>query len=185
MKARIVLPVLVMSLVAACATLPSENATLPEAAVQGLGDSGRYAILNTSYAFATPANLAQRPVDSALAIAQAEYLAVDLTSNQRWREFSPIIAQGFLQARSEWRAAAGIAQDAPPQPVIGALFVARDGMLRGDTGGAAGALSAPIFVGGGEATLRRLSSLPYLPRTAAAARGAENELTRMQMAPDE
>lgn len=164
--------------VAACAA-PPPGAVLPETGL-GFGDPGRGAIGNTAYAFAVPANLAQQPAEAALAIAQAEYLAVDLTANQRWREFSPIVPMGFEQARPEWRAAIGIAPDAPPQPVIDALFAARDALLRGDATRAAAALPAPLFRDGGHAALARLAALPALPRTASAARSAEGELARMQ-----
>ncbi|MBR0647809.1 hypothetical protein, partial [Plastoroseomonas hellenica] len=125
---RIWAALLVVS-IAAC-TAPPPEATLPETI--GFGDPGRGAIANTAYAFATPATLAQHPAEAALAIAQAEYLAVDLIANQRWREFSPIVPMAFQQARPEWRAAIGIAPDAPPQPVIDALFAARDALQRGD-----------------------------------------------------
>ncbi|MBR0669378.1 hypothetical protein GXW71_33825, partial [Roseomonas hellenica] len=43
------------------------------------------------------------------------------------------------------------------------------------------ALPAPLFRDGGNAVLGRLAALPALPRTASAARGAENELARMQL----
>lgn len=166
--------------VAACATAPPPPvAVLPETGL-GFGDPGRGAIGNTAYAFAAPATLAQRPAEAALAIAQAEYLAVDLTANQRWREFSPIVPMAFQQARPEWRAAVGVAPDAPPQPVIDALFAARDALQRGDAARAATALPAPLFRDGGHAALARLAALPALPQTASAARGAENELARMQ-----
>lgn len=184
MNARLVPALVFLLALAACGT-PPPAASLPPDPGAGLADPGRGAILNTAYAFATPAHLARRPADAALAIAQAEYLAVDLNINQRWREFSPIVPQGFQQARPEWRAAAGIAPDAPPQAVIDALSSARNALLRGDATRAAAALPAALFAGGGGAALGRLAALPALPRTADAARNAENELARMSMAPDE
>lgn len=164
--------------IAGCAP-PRPVAMLPDTGL-GFGDPGRGAIGNTAYAFATPATLAQHPAEAALAIAQAEYLAIDLIANQRWREFSPIVPMAFEQARPEWRAAVGIAPDAPPQPVIDALFAARDALQRGDAARAAAALPAPLFRDGGNAALARLATLPALPRTASATRSAENELARMQ-----
>lgn len=184
MKARLIPALILLSTLTACGT-PPPGASLPPDSGAGLADPGRGAILNTAYAFATPAHLAQRPADAALAIAQAEYLAVDLDINQRWREFSPIVSEGFQQARLEWRAAAGIAPDAPPQAVINALSSARNALLTGDATRAAAALPTALFAGGGSAALGRLSTLPALPRTADAARSAENELARMSMAPDE
>jgi hypothetical protein len=184
MTARPIPVLILLAALAACGT-PPPAASLPPDPGAGLADAGRGAILNTAYAFATPARLARRPADAAIAIAQAEYLAVDLDINQRWRELSPIVSEGFRQARPEWRTAAGIAQDAPPQAVIDALSSARNALLAGDAARAAAALPAALFAGGGGAALGRLAALPALPRTADAARNAENELARMSMAPDE
>jgi hypothetical protein len=169
---------------AAC-TMPLPDVALPPVAGSGLADPGRGAILNTSYAFATAGRLAGRPADAAIAIAQAEFLTVDLVANQRWREYAPNVALGFRQARPEWRAAAGIAPEAPPQPVIDALFGAAAALGRGDANAAAAALPALLFQDGGAASLARLAALPALPLTATIARQAENELNRVQMQPDE
>lgn len=163
----------------ACGTVPPYVALPPDVGL-GLADPTRNAILNTAYAFATPGRLAREPADAALAVAQAEYLAVELSYGQRWREFSPIVPMAFEHARAEWRSAVGIAPDAQPQPVIDALFTARYALQRGEAARAAAALPAPLFQGGGEATLARLSALPALPATANAARGAESELWRQQ-----
>lgn len=161
-------------------TAPQPTAALPPEVGLGLADPARNAILNTSYAFAARANLAQQPADAALAVAQAEYLAVELPTGPRWREFSPIVPMAFERARAEWRGAVGIAPNAQPQPVINALFAARHALQAGDVARAAAALPAPLFQDGGQATLARLAALPALPLTANAARGAENELMRQQ-----
>ncbi len=163
----------------ACGTVPP-SAALPPDVGAGFADPTRNAIFNTSFAFRTPATLARQPADAALAVAQAEYLAVELPYGARWREFSPIVPMAFERARPEWRGALGIAADAEPQPVINALFAARYALQQGDMARATAALQAPLFLGGGEATLARLSTLPTLPMTAAAARGAEDELLRQQ-----
>lgn len=163
----------------ACGTVPPPAALPPDVGL-GLADPTRNAIFNTAYAFATPANLAQQPADAALAVAQAEYLAVELSYGPRWREFSPIVPMAFERARAEWRGALGIQANALPQPVINALFAARYALQQGDAARAAAALPAPLFQGGGEATLARLAALPPLPQTASAARGAESELMRQQ-----
>ncbi|MBR0646429.1 hypothetical protein [Plastoroseomonas hellenica] len=163
----------------ACGTVPPPAALPPDVGL-GLADPTRNAIFNTSYAFATPANLAQQPADAALAVAQAEYLAVELPYGPRWREFSPVVPMAFERARAEWRSAVGIAPDAQPQPVINALFAARYALQQGDAARAAAALPAPLFQGGGAATLARLAALPALPQTANAASGAESELMRQQ-----
>lgn len=192
MKLRIC-AVLLASSLAACATPPSATtpaspptpapqrapgATLPADVTRGVTDPARRAIFNTSYAFSAPRRLAGRPADAARAIAEVEFLTVDFGVDQRWREFPASVPLAFQNARPEWRAAAGIAADAEPQAVIDALFAARRALLQGDTAAAAAALTPPMFQGGGNATLGRLSALPVLRRTAAATRSAENELAR-------
>ncbi|HEY4252640.1 MAG TPA: hypothetical protein VGM87_15620 [Roseomonas sp.] len=180
MMTRIAAALLALS-AAACALPPQQaSVALPPDPALGLADPGRGAILNASYAFATRSRLAGRPADAAIALAQAEFLAVDLETNQRWREFSPVVPLGFQGARAEWRAAAGIAADAQPQAVINALTTARAWLVGGDAARAAAALPAPLFQGGGNAALARLAALPALPRTADAARSAETALMEMQ-----
>lgn len=165
-------------LLAACAAPVAQPVTWPVDATAGLADPGRQAILSTNYDFGRPSALAGRPAEAARAIAQAEFLAVDLEANPRWTAFQPRVAQGFRQARAEWRAAAGIAPDAPPQGVIDALMAARAALLAGNAGAAAAALPPPIFPQGGEAELRRLAALPPLPKTGRAASAAEAEMWR-------
>jgi hypothetical protein len=165
----------------ACAPLPPQDqAALPADVGLGIADPGRNAILNTAFVFSSASNLAGQPADAALAIAQAEFLAVDLNVNQRWREFSPLVQMAFTRARTEWRGAIGIQPDALPQAVINALFSARYALQQGDGARAAASLPAPLFQGGGQATLARLAALPPLPQTASAARSAEGELMRQQ-----
>ncbi len=55
--------------------VPIPSAVLPPDAVEGAGDPTRAAILNTAYAFGSPAGLAGRPDEAARAVANYEYLA--------------------------------------------------------------------------------------------------------------
>jgi hypothetical protein len=162
---------------AGCGTMPP-SASLSEQPLESFGEPTRTAIINTSYAFSSPANLAQQPADAALAVAQAEHLAVELAYGARWRQFSPLVPVSFETARPEWRAAIGIAPDAPPQQVINAMFQARRALLQNNLVDAQTALSGPIFTQGGQATLARLAALPTLPRTNYATSAAERELSR-------
>ncbi|MES2710914.1 MAG: hypothetical protein V4653_04990 [Pseudomonadota bacterium] len=162
---------------AACGTVPP-SASLTGQQMEGFGEPTRTAILNTSYASSSPANLDQQPADAALAVAQAEHLAVELAYGARWRQFSPLVPTAFEMARPEWRAALGIAENAPPQQVINAMFQARRALEQDNLVDARTALSGPIFTQGGQATLARLAALPALPRTNYATSAAEGELTR-------
>lgn len=168
--------ILVLAL-GACGT-PPPPASLPADAAWNFADPTRTAIFNTAYVFATPARLAQDPADAGLAIAQAEHVAVALRHDQRFIDFAPTPQLLFEIARPEWRAALGIADAAPPQAVIDALFSARRALLANDPAAAAAALRTPIFAEGGDAALTRLANLPPLPRTAAAAAAAASELQR-------
>ena len=161
----------------ACGTLPPP-ASLPADAAWNLADPTQTAILNTAYVFAAPARLARDPAGAALAIAQAEHVAVALRHDQRFIDFVPTPQLLFEIARPEWRAALGIADAAPPQSVIDALFSARRALQANDLAAAAASLHAPVFTEGGDAVLTRLANLPSLPRTAAAAAAAASELQR-------
>ncbi len=96
--------------------------SLPPDAVQGAGDPTRTAILNAAYAFGSPASLNGRPAEAARAVAQLEFLASEIPSGARWREFDPTVGLELRGARQEARAALGIAPEAPTQAVVDALL---------------------------------------------------------------
>lgn len=163
----------------ACGTVPP-SAELPSDAGWLFLDPTRTAINNTAFAFASPARLAGNPADAALAIAQAEHVAVALRHDQRYIDFSPTPQLLFAMARPEWRAALGVPEGIPPQVVIDALFSARRALQADDRMAAEAALRAPVFADGGAVALGRLADLPPLPHTAAAAAAAAGELDRPQ-----
>lgn len=155
---------------------PSDYASLPPDAIIGAGDPVRSAVVNVTTAFSDPAVLRNRPADAARAIAQMEYLTVELNHGARWSgvtTFSPLSAR----ARAEWRGVLGIAPDAQPQAVIDSLYGAARAMSYGQRDQAAAVLSPPLFREGA-ATLTRLASLPPLPATNAAAAEAANTVRR-------
>ncbi|HYF08953.1 MAG TPA: hypothetical protein VD970_15125 [Acetobacteraceae bacterium] len=154
----------------------SWSASLPPDSVQGAGDPARAALVRSAFAFNAPATYSGHPWDAARAIADVEFLAVEL-AGPRWVGL-PLAAAQLRAARPEWRRALGIAPDAPPQAVIDTLYGARRALLAGQPGAAAASLPAGLYTPGGAATLNRLASLPPLPLTAAAASNAEREATR-------
>lgn len=170
-----------LGLLAACNMPPPPVATLPDATGgRAILDPTRQAIFHTASAFASRTPMAGRPAEAAQAISEAEFLAVELRHNSRWTEMQPLATVAFEQARPEWRAALGIAADAPPQAVIDAMTRVRLAYAGQDTAAAAAALAPPLVTPGGRAALDRLAALPPLPRTARAASMAEQELWRIQ-----
>ncbi len=169
MMIRTVLSLAAMLAFGAC-TLPPppESASLPADAVIGAGDPLRSAVANTSVAFSSPALLAGRPAQAARAVAQMEWLAVEMPTNPRLTSVSPSIIGQMAAARAEWRAALGIAPNAQAQPVIDSLYAAARA-ISSRQGDPAAALASPVFPQGGQATLTRLATLPSLPLTNSAA----------------
>jgi hypothetical protein len=157
--------------------LPS--VALPPDAVEGAGDPTRAAIIGSAYAFGSPASLAGRPAEAAIAVANYEYLAVEIPTGPRWVGFSPIVGLELRRGLEDVRNAVGIAPGAPPQPVVDALYAASRALRAGNAEAARRLLSPPLFPAGGEATLARLSALPPLPRANFATSLAASEMNRL------
>lgn len=146
----------------------------------GFGDPVRGAALNAPWHFGDMPRYAGSPRDAALATVQLEFLADTLNTDPYW---SPLVS-GTVQvqlrmARQDLRAAIGIAPEAPPAVVMGALRTAADALAQGSPARAEAALAPPVFVPGGRATLQRLASLPRLPRLTEAAAAVSNEIYRI------
>lgn len=163
----------------ACApTTPPLFASLPPDAIVGAGDPLRSAVANTSTAFGTQRELAGRPAAAAQAVAQMEFLAVQVPNNPRYPNISPTVGIQLAEARQEWRGALGIPASQPPQAVINSLYAASRAMRAGQKQAAAAALPADVFPQGGETTLLRLASMPSLPLTNQAAVASTDVLRR-------
>jgi hypothetical protein len=167
------LPLAAVLAVGACALPPPPaTASLPPDAVVGAGDPLRSAVANTSVAFSNPDLLAGRPAQAARALAQMEYLAVEMPTNPQLTSVSPTVVSQMVAARQEWRAALGVPVGIEAQPVIDSLYAASRALGTGQAAAAAAALPVAIFPQGGQATLTRLAALPGLPLTNQAAVGA-------------
>jgi hypothetical protein len=168
---------LMLPLLAACAQGPlPDTARLPRDAVVGAGDPMRSAVISANAIFAQRSPAAGHPADAARAIAQMEFLAVDLPQNMSLTNASSTLLPDLNIARREWRGALDIAPDAPAQPVINALYAAGRALDAGNAEAAAAALPASLFRKGGSATVAQLASLPRLPNTAAAVATAQQSL---------
>lgn len=164
----------------ACATLPPvETASLPRDFVDGAGDPTRAAAISAGSAFSNPRHLAGQPSAAARAIAEMEYLAVELPSNPSVRNPNPTLQPEMQAARREWRGALGVAPNAPPQRVINGLLAASRAIQDGRQDALRNALSSDVFTAGAEGTVARLNALPPLPRTAQAASSAERSLNSL------
>lgn len=157
---------------------PQDYVFLPPDAVVGAGDPTRAAIINAAYAYGTPAALAGRPADAAVAVAQLDYLASEIPYGPRWREFDPTVGLLLQQARREVRGYFGISQEAPPQAVIDA-FYATARALRANDPAAVQRILAPSLVPNARQTLAHLSAMPLLPTANVATARAQQELDRM------
>jgi hypothetical protein len=158
---------------------PPEYVNLPVSAESaGLGDPTRGAILASSYAFGTPSSLAGDPAAAAQALAQLEYLTVELGFGGPWRDMQPGVSVELRQARAETRQALGFRGDASPQVAVNALYDAAAALRRNDRAAAGTSLAALAPQGGTDAALARLSDLPPLPRAASATARARDALNR-------
>jgi hypothetical protein len=168
-----------LPLLGSCAgSLPPPSVSLPPDAVEGAGDPTRAAIINTAYAFANPRALAGRPAEAARAVANYEYLAVEISTGPRWVSFSPLVGVELRRGLEEVRNAVGIAPSAPPQLVVDTLYAALRALHAADVEAARRVLSLPLFEAGSEATLARLTNLPQLPGAAFATSLAASEMNR-------
>lgn len=154
---------------AACEATPmprAEPVALPRGAIDGAGDPTRSAITNTAFGFGRGAPFAGEPFQAAEAVAQLEFLSNTLVTDPRF-SLDPLVAVRFAEARPEWRAAVGIAENAPAQPVIDNLFLFARGQAQ---------LSPALFAADAP---QRLAALPRLPRTNAATAAASQLLFRL------
>ncbi|MBO1079044.1 hypothetical protein [Roseomonas haemaphysalidis] len=143
---------LLLASLAACAT-PPPPATLPPAASRLDADPVRAAIRGAADAFAYPESLAGRPEAAAIAVAQLEFLAVEVMANRTSLRLSGIVGPALQAARVEVRDYLGIAPGAAPQAVIDALLATPPDLSR-----------PTLFTAGPAETLRRLSAMPRLPQ---------------------
>ena len=158
---------------------PGPSASLPRDATNGAGDPLQSAIMNAASSFGDTDRLAGRPELAARALAQMEYITIEVPQNVRFTSDASLASLQLVNARREWRAALGIPESVPPQPVINALFAAARAIEYGQ-GDPTSALTSPIFSRGGAATLAQLRDLPPLPRTNGAAVAALDAMRKVE-----
>ena len=159
----------------------------PAAAPAGLAGRGgqpgeqvdpvRTAIVASAEAFADGGlSLAGKPDAVAQAAAQLEYLVSALPGMRAYAAMPDVTLRRLGLARTELRAALGIAEAAEPQAVMQALLAAARALRAGNPRDAAQALPARLFRPGGSASVRRFAEPGPLPETAAATALARQDL---------
>jgi hypothetical protein len=160
---------------AACTVpAPIDTASLPPG-VFGAGDQDLPAVQLAQTAFVDTQRSYGNPAAGAEAVLALEYLAGEMNTGARWSGLSAGTKQDLLQARTDLRAAVGIAPDAPSQRVVDSLLQARNDLASGDTAAAEKALDNPAFPAGGAKTVEVLGNLPYVRMANVATREAAEE----------
>jgi hypothetical protein len=159
----------------ACAAPPEPVPPVPLQPRASAADPARQAVLSTAAAFADPTRLAGRPADAARAVAQFVWMRVALPRDQWWIGANPTLFFALDGGERELRGALGIRPEAGAAAVIAAFAQAATALEAGSRQDAAAALD-PVATDGGAAVLARLDPLPPLPRTAAAARFADQQM---------
>jgi len=149
---------------AGCASLPATRNTpfLPPGVFGVYEDNDTGAINQSAWAFASPANTSNNPIEAARAIIALEYLPGELSENPRWVGMSRSIKLRLGQAREEVRQIVGIRPDAPPQLVVNALLQLSWDLQTANQPAATQALQSPVFTQPPAMTLQSLSHLPYV-----------------------
>jgi len=176
MRSLAVLSLLALCL-AACATLPATEQTpfLPAGVYGVYQDNGTGAISQASWAFASPANTRNNPVDAAKAVVALEYLSGELRENPRWIGIDSSVDVHIGRARDQLRQILGIRPDAPPQIVVNTLLALAWDLRFGNQPAAMQVLASPLFTRPPAQTLQILSNLPYVQEANLATTRAANE----------
>ncbi|WP_159995724.1 hypothetical protein [Roseomonas sp. 18066] len=155
-------------LLAGCVA-PPPPVSLPPAAVTAAPNPTTAALRAAAAAFAAPGKLQGRPSLAALAVAQLEYLAVEMPSGRVSGDIG-MVAPMLLAARSEVRSWLGIDEAVPPQQVIDAMTAAAT--APGGEPVAPGQFPAGLSSAGPDGLWQRLGAMPRLPQANAATRMA-------------
>ena len=175
-RTRSIATVLCVTL-SACATAPPlmEPPALPPGVFGVYQDNDVGAVNQSSWAFAASRRTLNNPIEAARAEIAVEFLADELRINPRWVGMSGPAKLGMVQARADTRRALGIAPDAPPRIVVGALLRFIVALRAGDQAAAMKALDATVFTLPPSETMQILSNLPYIPSANQATRQVANE----------
>lgn len=157
---------------AACAGQPAAPpAQAPSPASAVTTDPIRAMAFDASGWFARPR--ANQPAQAARAIAEIEFLAVEVPRSPHFASRSPTGQTQLLQARNEARRELAVPANADGSAVMRALRDAATALEANDRAAAQAALPTSLFTAGPAATIQRLSRPPRVP----SARSALSSLT--------
>lgn len=146
----------------------------------GIGDPVRGAALRAPRNFGEPDRWVGNPANAALAVEQQEFLTSELPASPIYAPvLNPAVVQTLQQGRAEMRDYLGIPASADPQAVIEAMRRAGTTLRAGNQAGAEAALTGPAFPAGPKAVLARLSAMPRMPQTVAAAGMVASDFDRL------
>lgn len=166
-----------LALFACTPVIPPDTAIMPRTAAGTPIMSDQGAIQTAAYVLGDPSRTAGQPGEAARALAAVDYLAGALYSNPHWVGIPAITKIQMVQGREEERAYLGIAPAVPSQLVVDGLMRAATALDAGDTAAAEAALPASTFTLGPQATVARLTHLPYLQAANVAAQHANYDIT--------
>jgi hypothetical protein len=156
----IIATLLAASLLAGCAALRTNTASMPPNQYGGPAINQTEAIGLASYALKDPANTAGNPALAARAIAAEDWLAGQNRLTGEFGTYGPVNEEPWSVFRQQVRDAIGVAPDAPSQDLVDRMLATSAALRGGDTAAAERQLSDPIFTKGPQATLAALSNLP-------------------------
>jgi hypothetical protein len=158
---------------------PGPDLLLPATLRNTVTDPARGAIGFTDSVFDRPDRIAGRPVVAAEAVGELEWLAVNLSTDQRWTGMPPLVAQQVRAGRDEVRGVLGIPAAAAPNAVIAAMDATAAALRAGNRAAAAAALAEVTGAAGADRALGVLSALPRLPRAAAGTSAAMSGMNQL------
>jgi hypothetical protein len=172
-----------VGLLGACAgeprPAPGPDVTLPASLRGTATDPARTAINFVDTVFDRPQRMQGRPAYVAEAVGELEWLAVNLSTDQRWAGLAATVPGQMRAARDELRGVLGIRADATANAVIGAMDATIVALRAGNRAGAVAALDQVTAPGGGARALATLEALPAVPVASRATSNAVNALSQM------
>lgn len=159
------LAILLLASLAACGTAQPPPTALNAAATRLDADPVRAAIRGAADTFAYPESVQGKPQEAATAVAQLEFIAVEIMAARTSINFSGIVGPALQSGRFEVRNYLGIAQNAPSQAVIDALLAVPPALG-----------NAAMFTAGPAETMRRLADMPRLPQANSATAVARQQM---------
>jgi hypothetical protein len=157
------------------------TAVMPATLRQTLTDPGRMAIDTTSSVFGNPRTVAGRPAAAADAVAELEWLTVNLATDQRWIGLPGNVPVQMRGGRDAVRAALGIPTDAATNAVIEALDATAAALRAGNRVDATAAIAAVTGQANAARAIGVLDALPSVPRAQQATAAAANGLAQMDV----